>query len=76
MHISIKHNLGWEIKLTDKNNLLTGDTIEELKQMNHVIYWNDIDCKHWIFDFKINNVWFEAINIDMNNNKMTLNVFS
>ena len=28
---------------------------------NQMIYWNDIDCYHWMFDFKVGEHWCEAL---------------
>ena len=66
----------WTFKVIDNHNLLNDNIINKLKQFKEPIYFNDISGKHWIFDFKIENVWFEALNIDCNNITMTLNAYN
>lgn len=66
----------WTFKIIDKQNLLNDNIINLLKQFKEPIYFSDITSKHWIFDFQINGVWFEALNIDYNNMEMTLNAYN
>lgn len=60
------------ITITDNENLLTDTIISKLQQYfktdKAVIYFNDITSKHWLFDFKIDNIWFSSTNM---NNKLT-----
>ena len=49
--------------------------IRVLKQYRFVVYWNDIECNYWIYDFKINNIWFSSYKIDMNNKIIYLEKF-
>lgn len=49
--------------------------IRVLKQYRFVVYWNDIECNYWIYDFKINNIWFSSYKIDMNNKIIYLKKF-
>ena len=66
----------WTFKVIDNHNLLNDNIINKLEQFKEPIYFNDISAKHWIFDFKIENVWFEALNIDCCNMTMTLNAYN
>lgn len=66
----------WTFKVIDNHNLLNDNIINQLEQFKEHIYFNDISGKYWIFDFKIENVWFEALNIDCNNMTMTLNAYN
>jgi hypothetical protein len=65
----------WTIKVIDNNKLLTPSIIEQLKDFKEVIFFNDLSGKHWIFDFKIKNVWFEAKNINCCKMQILLNAF-
>jgi hypothetical protein len=65
----------WIINIIDNDNLVTSEISEELKKLNSTIYFNNQSSKYWIFDFKINDVWFEAIDIDMCSQDMTLNAY-
>jgi hypothetical protein len=56
--------------------LVTESIIEQLKGFKDSIYFNDLSGKHWIFDFKIDNVWFEAREIDCCNMEMVLNAYN
>ena len=49
--------------------------IRVLKQYRFVVYWNDLKCNYWIYDFKINNIWFSSYKIDMNNKIIYLKKF-
>lgn len=49
--------------------------IRVLKQYRFVVYWNDVECNYWIYDFKINNIWFSSYKIDMNNKIIYLKKF-
>lgn len=50
-----------------KGLILNKKTINELKSYNFTIYWDNLECYYWVFDFKINNIWFSSYKIDMNN---------
>lgn len=64
-----------KINYTGSIEKLNDEIIKEVENSSHTIYWSDSTCKHWIFDFKIKNVWFESTNIDMVKDEITLNVF-
>lgn len=66
----------WKFEIRDKNNLLTEEITEQLKDFSEPIYFNDLSAKHWIFDFNINNVWFEATHIDCCKMYMILNAYN
>jgi hypothetical protein len=66
----------WEFEIIDKDNLLTNKITEQLKNFSESIYFNDLTAKHWIFDFKIENVWFEATSVNCNNMRMILNAYN
>lgn len=67
---------GWTLEVIDNNNLLNHNIIEQLKKINEAIYFSEITFKYWMFDFKINDVWFEALKIDVNNRKIVLNAYN
>ena len=60
------------ITFIDKDNLLTDTIITKLKQYfaadKATIYFNDTTCNHWMYDFKIDDVWFSSKSI---NNELT-----
>jgi len=66
----------WMFKVIDNNNLLNDAIINQLKQFNKPIYFSDITTKHWIFDFQIEGVWFEALNIDCCKMEIVLNAYN
>lgn len=66
----------WKLKIIDDNNLLTNEITEQLKNFSEPIYFNDLTGKYWIFDFKINNVWFESKRINCNKMTMVLNAYN
>ena len=49
--------------------------VRVLKQYRFVVYWNDLECNYWIYDFKISNIWFSSYKIDMNNKIIYLKKF-
>lgn len=55
---------GWTLEIKDKENLINEDITQELKKIDMVIYFNDTSGEHWIFDFKIKNIWLESLKID------------
>lgn len=58
-----------------KDSISDQEIIKALKQYQFTVYWNDVDCYYWIFDFKINNVWFTSYKIDMDNKIIYLKQF-
>lgn len=53
----------------ESNNYLTNDTIEEIKELNLAIYFNDLSSSHWSYDAKLNSGhWLENITY---NNELT-----
>lgn len=63
--------------LTGNLDLLNEDIIEKLKKEKISIFFNDITADHWIFDFCIDDVWFEGIKVlPDNEHKIILNVFN
>ena len=73
--LTVENDYGYIIKIKDNNNLLSEDILKKLQNFKFVIYFNNCDCYYWIFDFKIDLVWFESTNIDMNENIIELNAF-
>jgi len=56
-----------EYTLKIKGFIFNRKIINELKNYQFTIYWNDLESNYWIFDFKINNIWFSSYKIDMDN---------
>lgn len=73
--MTIQNKYGFTLHLSGDTQLLTDDTIEKLKDYDDTIFWNDSKCEHWMFDFKINDVWFEVREIDMSKQVMKINAF-
>ncbi|WP_033056160.1 hypothetical protein, partial [Clostridium botulinum] len=74
--VLLKNNYNWLFKITDNKNLLScnSDTIEKLKAYNDSIFFNDLSGKYWIFDFEINDIWFEEKDMDYVERIMELNI--
>lgn len=70
--MKIKNN---DYTLKVKGFILNRKIIRVLKQYRFVVYWNNIECNYWIYDFKINNIWFSSYKIDMNNKIIYLKKF-
>lgn len=70
--MKIKNN---DYTLKVKGFILNRKIIRVLKQYRFVAYWNNIECNYWIYDFKINNIWFSSYKIDMNNKIIYLKKF-
>ena len=64
-----------EYTLKIKGLLFDRKIIRVLKQYRFIVYWNDLECNYWIYDFKINNIWFSSYKIDMNNKIIYLKKF-
>ena len=64
-----------DFTLKIKGFILNRKIIKELKNYNFTIYWNDLQCNYWIFDFKINNIWFSSYKIDMDNKIISLKMW-
>lgn len=60
----ITNNYGLTLIINDPENLLTKEIIKELKDYDDTVFFNDLTSKHWIFDFKLKDVWFQALEID------------
>ena len=67
---------GWYIVIQDKQTLLTPSILKKILQKNLSIFFNDLGNYHWIFDFKIQNVWIEAKKIDYCKKCITLNLYN
>lgn len=67
---------GWTIEVIDNNNLLNDNIIEQLKYLNKPVYFSEITYKYWMFNFNIGSVWFEALEIDIDNKKIVLNAYN
>lgn len=72
---TILTNYGYNFIIQDDNNLLTEEIVEMLKKYNATIYHNDLESYYWIFDFQLNNVWFESLNINLCTNTIILKAF-
>lgn len=70
--MKIKNN---EYTLKIKGFIFNRKIIRVLKHYKFTIYWNDLECNYWIYDFKVNNVWFSSYKIDMNNKIIYLKKF-
>lgn len=67
-------NTNFTLKI--KGIILNRKIVKALKKYQFTIYWNDVDCYYWIFDFKINNIWFTSYKkIDMDKNIIYLKKF-
>lgn len=73
--ITIENEYGYIIKIEDKENLLNESIIKGLQSYKFEVYFNDLDCYYWIYDFKINSIWFELTHIDMNKCIIELNAY-
>ncbi len=65
--MKIKNN---DYTLKVKGLILNRKIIKALKNYKFTIYWNDLECYHWMFDKKIdipgyNDLWLE--NIELSN---------
>jgi len=70
--MKIKNN---EYILKIKGFIFNRKIIRVLKLYKFTVYWNDLDCNYWIYDFKISNIWFSSYKIDMNNKIIYLKKF-
>ena len=57
-------NKTWTFEVQDSENLLNSSIIEKIKEFNNPVYFNDISCNYWIFDFFVDDVWFEALEVN------------
>ena len=39
------------------------------------IFFNDLDAKHWFFDFKINDLWISSVEINNELTKCTIEIY-
>lgn len=66
----------WKIRINKGKELITEEIIEALKDFNQPIYWNDSECKHWFFDYKIcDTLWVEGANVDCNKMIIDINLY-
>ena len=62
----------WKFKIIEGIEYITENIIEEIENFKDNIYFNDTNSRHWIFDFKIDDVWIEAKEVDCNSMTMDL----
>ena len=73
--MKIKNINGWTIKVKGNTGLITDEVKKELEKYNGGIYWNDVECKYWMFDIEIGGIWFENAIVNYENSTITLEVF-
>lgn len=71
----ILNNKDYKFILTGEISLLDSEIIDKLKEVEFTVYWNDLECYYWTYDFEINEVWFSSSQIDNNNKIITLDIF-
>lgn len=55
----------WIFKVKRNSHLMNDDILENFRNFNEVIYFNDTTGDYWFFMYKIGNVWIEGINVNM-----------
>ena len=73
--MKIKNINGWTIEVKGNTDLITDEVKTELENYNGGIYWNDIECKYWMFDIEIGGIWFENAIVDYDTHIITLHVY-
>lgn len=61
--IALTNVSGINITIIGAIEKITNDIMKKLENLNEPIYWNDSTCSHYIFSFKINDVWFDSMEI-------------
>ena len=62
----------WNFNIVKGEELLNEEVIEDIKNFEDDIYFNDLTGNHWVFDFKVGNKWAEAVDINCNSMEMDL----
>lgn len=62
----------WGFKIIKGMELLTNEIAEEIEDFKDNIFFNDTTNEHYIFDFKVDDVWVECVKIDCDNMQMDL----
>lgn len=73
--VTVKNDGDWILTISDPEQLITEDILGKLKKYDSVIYHNDLSSKLWIFDFKLENVWFESTKINAVKRTINLVIF-
>lgn len=61
LDVKADEEMRWEI---DSEKELSTEDVEFIKNYYPVIYWNDVECKHWAFDTKLpSGRWLENITL-------------
>ena len=70
------YNVNVSMSVKNYNNENIDPLIDFVKEFDDYIYWNDLECYHWMFDKKIdipgyNDLWLENIELtnDLQNMK-------
>lgn len=71
----IINKYGYKLELIGEVEKLNNEVIEMLKEYDDTIYFNNSNCKYWMFDFKLKDIWFSSENIDLVNKEITFKVF-
>ncbi len=58
-----------EINCTKNAHLINDEILERLHK--GAIYWSDTRCTHWMFDFKVDDLWVENITLNNEFNEVT-----
>lgn len=62
----------WKFRIIEGIEHITENIVEQIENFKDSIFFNDNSGKHWIFDFKIDDIWIEAKKVDCNNMVMNL----
>ena len=65
----------WTFKIKDNIDLITDNIIDSIEKFDERIYFNNASGTYFIFDFKVDDVWIEAGNINCNDMTMDLVLF-
>lgn len=71
----LKTNYEYIFIIEDREELLTDEIVLKLKEYKDTIYHNDLESYYWIFDFTINDIWFESLKVDPCQHTIILKAF-
>ena len=65
----------WTFEIIQGIEFLTDELKEKIADFKESIFFNDSNSKYYFFDYNIDDVWIEGLEIDCNNMIMKLSLF-
>lgn len=77
-NIDRDENKGWQVFVTNSTVAeVDYDTVYKIAEraFNSPIYWSNVACRYWMYDFNVWDCWCEVTHIDCTNKTIDVNIY-